>query len=324
MNPDASAAVSEPRLLSVPQVSQSYGHLSKECRAAVAACPEIRSMTHVVRNTVVFAVREAEAEPFPGGLSWEDEADAEGRPGRRLVRWVLETEEAMRRLDVGDLMRTVVVTPEGGMQCSRLHSAQYLVGISASEPGCALMDTTMNRLVSKIRAERLMVDELPGGRTGEVKEPFVQGSSLFMHLLTRDPQEAQRLRSIWHRHLNPGDLHYAAYYRDWSLVCSGDAFEHQELEDSFAVVSVAARRAIYRDLVSRLREELTDLAAILAPVTRAPIRRLVLDVVDGAFYMHWLGDAEGDFVVGVTFRQPRVGVAEERLRDLIAEVRVRH
>ncbi|MFF8935866.1 hypothetical protein ACF08O_14270 [Streptomyces paradoxus] len=323
MNPDASAAVSEPRLLSVPQVSQSYGHLSKECRAAVAACPEIRSMTHVVRNTVVFAVREAEAEPFPGGLSWEDEADAEGRPGRRLVRWVLKTEEAMRRLDVGDLMRTLVVTPEGGMQCSRLHAAQYLVGISPSETGCDAMDTKMNRLVSKIRAERQMADELPGGREGEVLEPFVQGGSLFMHVLTRDMQEEQRLRSIWHRHLNPGDLHYAAYYRNWSLVCSGDAFEHQELEDSFAVVSVAARRAIYRDLVSRLREELTDLAGIIAPVTRAPIRRLVLDVVDGAFYMHWLGDAEGDFVVGVTFRQPQVGVAEERLRHLTAAVRAR-
>ncbi|EFL35437.1 predicted protein [Streptomyces viridochromogenes DSM 40736] len=324
MNPDASAAVSDPRLLIVPQVSQSYGHLSKECRATVAACPEIRSISHVVSNTVVFAVREADAVPFPTGMSWEDEADTEGRPGRRLVRWVLETDEAMRALDVGYLMRTLVVTPEGGMQCSRLHSAQYLVGISPSGPGCDAMDTTMNRLVTKIRTGRQMVDELPGGRPGEVKEPLVQGSSLFMHVLSRDAQEAQRLRGIWHRHLNPRDLHYAAYYRDWSLVCSGDAFEHQELEDSFAVVSVAARRAIYRDLVSRLREQLTDLAGIMAPVTRAPIRRLVLDVVDGAFYMHWLGDAAGDFVVGVTFRQPQVAVAEERLLDLIAEVRVPH
>ncbi|CAL9412102.1 hypothetical protein SUDANB1_01672 [Streptomyces sp. enrichment culture] len=323
MNPDASAAVSEPRLLSVPQVSQSYGHLSKECRAAVAACPEIRSMTHVVRNTVVFAVREAEAEPFPGGLAWEDEADAEGRPGRRLVRWVLAAEEAMRRLDVGYLMRVLVVTPEGGMQCSRLHDAQYLVGISASGAGCDAMDRKMNKLVGKIRTGRRQVDELLGGSDEERKEPVVPSGSLFMHVLTRDLQEAQRLRSTWHSHLNPGDLHYAAYYRDWALVCSGDTFEHQELEDSFAVVSVAARRAIYRDLVSRLREELTDLAGVIAPVTRAPIRRLVLDVVDGAFYMHWLGHGEGDFVVGVTFRQPQVAVAEERLRDLIAEVRNR-
>ncbi|MGX1763106.1 GTP-binding protein, partial [Streptomyces lydicus] len=30
------------------------------------------------------------------------------------TEYVLETEEAMRRLDVGDLMRTLVVTPEGG------------------------------------------------------------------------------------------------------------------------------------------------------------------------------------------------------------------
>ncbi|MFJ4554782.1 hypothetical protein ACIP4Q_01620 [Streptomyces massasporeus] len=323
MNPDASAAVSEPRLLSVPHVSENYGHLSKECRAAVAACPQIRSITHVVRNTIVFAVREADADPFPDGLSWEDEADAEGRPGRRLVRWVLATNEAMGPLDVGYLMRTLVVTRDGGMQCSRLHAAQYLVGISASEPGCDAMDKTMNRLVGKIRTGRHQVDELLGGSEEEVKEPVVPSGSLFMHVLTRDLQEAQRLRSTWHRHLNTGDLHYAAYYRDWSLVCSGDTFEHQELEDSFAVVSVAARRAIYRDLVSRLREELTELAGIIAPVTRAPIRRLVLDVVDGAFYMHWVGDGEGDFVVGVTFRQPQVAVAEERLRDLIAEVRDR-
>ncbi|MFJ3308796.1 hypothetical protein ACIPSA_38280 [Streptomyces sp. NPDC086549] len=321
MNPDASAAVSDPRILIVPQTSRGYGGLSKECRATARDCPQIRSITHIVDHTVTFAVQRPDAVPLPGGLAWEEEADTEGRPGRGLVRWVLRIDHAMQELDTGELMRTLVVTAGGGIQCSRLHSGQYLVGISESGAGCAPMDEAMNRMVSKIRQERHLTDELPGGRPGEVIEPFVAESPLLMQVLTRDAEEEHRLRAIWHRHLNPTDLHYAAYYRNWSLVCVGDTFDHQELDDTFGRVTAPARRARYRDLVCRLQNELDTLGSIIEPVTRDPVRRLVLDVVEGAFYMHWLDGAEGEFVVGVTFRQPKVAVAEQRLRKLVKEVR---
>jgi hypothetical protein len=47
----------------------------------------------------------------------------------------------------------------------------------------------------------------------------------------------------------------------------------------------------------------------------------VLDVQEGAVYIHWLDSRRGDFLLGVTLDQPMVDRAERRLRALVERVR---
>ncbi|MFI2642315.1 hypothetical protein [Streptomyces sp. NPDC018610] len=322
MKRDADGAVSDPKALVAPHAERGYDHLIEACRTTAAACPEVRSLTHLTLNTVDFCVRAAAAAPFEDALPWEDEVEVEGRPARRLVRWVTEMDAAMRPLNTGELMRVLAVTRSAGAQCSRLRDGQYVVGISATGPGSDAVDGAVSTMVTGLRTDHYQQgDELPGGEPGRRKRALDGHVPLVMHVLTPDRDEESRLRGIWQRHVNPYDLQYAGYYRRRSAVCVGDAFEHGELADTFLVVPVQTRRALYRDLVFRLGSALVDLADILRPLTGDPLERLVLDVQEGAVYVHWLDPAAGDFVVGVTVRQKEVAVAEERLTDLVAELR---
>lgn len=322
MKRDADGAVSDPKALVAPHAERGYDHLIEACRSTAAACPEIRSLTHLTLNTVDFCVRAAAATPFEDALPWEDDVEVEGRPARRLVRWVSELDAAMRPLNTGELMRVLAVTRSAGAQCSRLREGQYVVGVSATGAGGDAVDRAVNAMVTDLRTRHYQQgDELPGGELGRPKRVLDGQVPLVMHVLTPDQDEESRLRGIWQRHVNPYDLQYAGYYRRHSPVCVGDAFEHGELVDTFLVVPVQTRRALYRDLVFRLGSALVELTDILRPVTGDPVERLVLDVQEGAVYVHWLDAAAGDFLVGVTVRQREVAVAEERLADLIAELR---
>ncbi|MFF8594196.1 hypothetical protein ACF061_22630 [Streptomyces sp. NPDC015220] len=322
MKRDADGAVSDPKALVAPHAERGYDHLIEACRTTAARCPEVRSLTHLTLNAVDFSIRAAAAVPFSDALPWDDEVEVEGRPARRLVRWVTEMDAAMRPLNTGELMRVLAVTRSAGAQCSRLRHGQYVVGVSTTGPGSDAVDDAVNEMVTDLRTNHYQQgNELPGGEPGRRKRSLGAEVPLVMHVLTPDKDEESRLRGIWQRHVNPYDLQYAGYYRRWSPVCVGDAFEHGELADTFLVVSVQTRRALYRDLVFRLSSALVDLADILRPVTREPLERLVLDVQEGAVYLHWLDPAAGDFLVGVTVRQKEVAVAEERLTDLIGEIR---
>jgi hypothetical protein len=324
MKRDADAAGGGLKTLVAPHAGRGYDYLIEACRDTAAGCPGIRSLTHLTNNTVDFAVRAAAAEPFRGALPWDDEVEVEGRPAQRFVRWVLETDATMRQLRTGELMRVLAVTRSGGMQYSRLRDGQYVVGMATSSEGCDAMDTVMNDMATDLRYRLFdLGTEFPGGDPAQHKRTLTDHVPLTLQATTRDQEDENRLRGIWPRHLNPYDLHYAAYYRDGTPVCAGDCFEHAELSEALVAVPAQNRRAMYRDLVFRLQTSLGDLAQILEPLTTDPVERLVLDVQQGAVYLHWLDTADGDFVVGVTVRQKQVAVAEERLGDLIRDLRRR-
>ncbi|MBN0042720.1 hypothetical protein JS756_01060 [Streptomyces actuosus] len=322
MKQDADEAASGLKTLVAPHAGRGYDQVIEACRDTAAACSGIRSLTHLTDNTVDFTVRAASAVPFPGALPWDDEVEVEGQPAQRFVRWALEADDTMRQLRTGELMRVLAVTRSGGMQYSRLRDGQYVVGIARTGVESDAMDTAVNKMTTGLRTGHWdQGNEYPGGDHNQVKRMLTEHVPLTVQATTRDKDEENRLRGVWQRHLNPYDLHYAAYYRAWSPVCAGDCFEHSALSEALIAVPAQNRRAMYRDLVFRLNSWLTDLTEILEPVTPDPVERLVLDVQQGAFYLHWLDPAAGDFVVGVTARQRQVHVAEERLGDLIRDMR---
>ncbi|GAA3208347.1 hypothetical protein GCM10020256_04750 [Streptomyces thermocoprophilus] len=229
MKRDAGVTGGGLKTLLAPHAEHGYEDLIEACRDIATGCPGIRSLTHLTLNSVDFAVRDAEAEPFPATRSWDDEVETEGLPAQRLVRWVLETDSVMRPLLTGELMRVLIVTRSGGMQYSRVRDGQYLVGMATDSDACRAMDDRMNPKVTEVR--RLLYDqgdEMPGGSVDVAKQPLTDQVPLAMQVSTDDRDEENRLRGIWLRHLNPDDLNHAAYYRAGRSVCAGDCFEHSK------------------------------------------------------------------------------------------------
>lgn len=293
--------------------------ITLSCQDSVRAHPAaLRSVAHFSNGALDFVVRPQNAAPLATPRRPENgTASAEGRPGRHLVSCTEDFNHSMQGLGTGELMRVVVGTGSGGMFCGRIRAGQYLVGITLGADRLDELDTVCSDLVRCIRTDvHHLPDELLGGERGRDLPEVAESQKLHF-----DPGlsvgDDERLRALWHRFVTPEDLQYAAYYRDWSLVCAGDAFDDQALSPRLLGIAPRARRAMYRDLAARLRVDITRLRGALRPVTRAPIDRLVLDVQEGAVYIHWLGRGTGSFALGVTVDQYRVDDAENRLRGLL-------
>lgn len=243
----------------------------------------------------------------------------EGRPGRHLVVCTEDLNRSLERFGTGELMRVVIGTAGGGMYCARIRAGQYLTGVTRSGETVDALDRTLNGVVRRIRTQvHSLPDENLGGDV-DSSPRALEAASALNFVTTTDPEgdgAEDMLGETWRRFVNPVDLQYAALYRRWSLLCAGDAFDDPGLYVRLLGVPSSTRRTMYRDLAVRLRADVTRLRHALRPVTEAPIERLVLDVQEGAVYIHWLGQDTGTFLLGVTVEQPRVAEAETRLRDL--------
>jgi len=299
--------------------------ITRFCREAVAGHPAaLRSVAHYSNGTLDFVVRPHGSAPLAAPRSQPaDPLTSEGRPGRHLVVCTDDFNSSLKPFHTGELMRVVVGTTAGGMYCARIRAGQHLVGVTVSGERVDELDRTLNRVVQRIRTVHNLPNENLGGDDPGLVLPEV-GASDAPHFevgLTVEGTDAEaRLRALWHRFVNPADLQYAAYYREWSPVCAGDAFEDSSLRVRLMNITARTRRAMYRDLADRLRSDITRLRHALRPVTQAPIDRLVLDVQEGAVFIHWLGHGTGTFVLAVTVEQPRVEDAENRLRGLLSEL----
>ncbi|AVH59647.1 MULTISPECIES: hypothetical protein [Streptomyces] len=307
--------------------AERHGRITELCEDAAEEAPEIRSLSHYSNGILDFVVCHADRAPLSSLVTEaDDDLHDESLPGSRLLLCAQDLGAVLRPLGTGELMRTVVANERGGLWGGRVKPGEYLAALTDG-PNCVpAMDATMNALVTRIRTEvHRLPDELPGG-TPDAK-PRLASTDAGDAPLRVDfgtaaapvPAYEQRLRSLWHKHVNITDLQYAGYYRDWTLVCVGDVFDAPDLAPRFLDVSVRSRRTAYRDLSRGLRGHLvrlTDALHLVAPPAEglAPVQRLVLDVQEGAVYVTWLSPRE--FVVGVTLDQPQVGHAEARLRRL--------
>ncbi|MFJ7332928.1 hypothetical protein ACIQU3_05335 [Streptomyces sp. NPDC101110] len=284
-------------------------------------------MAHYSNGIIDFVVRRGGSPPLSSlvTVGGEDIAN-EALPGSRLLLCTQDLGALMRPLGTGELMRVVVANAHGGLWGGRVKAGEYLSAHTDTPGGMPTVDDAMNSLVSAIRTQvHHLPDELPGGVTDSM-EPLPEdkgrlridfGTAAAGH---DDPSE-MRLRALWGAHVNTLDLQYAAYYRDWKLVCSGDVFESPDLGPRFLETSVRSRRTSYRDLAQSLRGHLARLTDALRLVVAPPADRLVLDVQEGAVYVVWLSPR--DYVLGVTLDQRQVAHAETRLRllaDALCEV----
>ncbi|MER5595638.1 hypothetical protein [Streptomyces sp. NPDC002265] len=307
-----------------------HGRITALCEEEVARTPQIRSLSHYSNGILDFTVFRVPRAPLSSLVTeLGDEDESEALPGSRLLLCAQDLGTVLRPLGTGELMRTVVANTRGGLWGGRARPGEFLAAATDLPDGVPAVDAAMNRLVTRIRTEvHSLPDELPGGdveakahRHGaaEPDGPHVD----FGTAAEPDVGYEERLRSLWHTHVNTTDLQYAGYYRDWALVCVGDVFDAHELGPRFIDVSVRTRRTAYRDLSRSLRGHLvrlTDALALVAPPVHghAPVDRLVLDVQEGAVYVHWT--SVGAFLLGVTLDQRQVDHAERGLAALARAV----
>lgn len=320
-------AVARPELLRESHWDDSrLGPTSRCCMAEFAAAGRLRSIAHFSNNILDFVVRPEGVGPQAAEHDEYTVNEIEGSLGGDLVLWFEERDQTLHQLNTGELMRVVVATPAGGFYCGRVKLRLHLVGITEEPDGADALDLAMNRLITQIREKVYnLPDEHLGGDRGLPMEPLApdteDGFAFEVGLMALDDTSMEpRLRGLWPRFVNASDLHYAALYHDWSLVCVGDAFDHKQMSPRFMNIEPTRRRALYRDIANRLRSDIARLRDIVRPAPDAPISRLVLDVQEGAIYIHWVGSSTGDFVLGVTLNQLQVDVAERRLRGLVAEL----
>lgn len=307
------------------------GRITSLCDEAVSSTPGIRSLSHFGNGILDFVVCRTDRRPI-GAMVGDlgDERDEESLPGSRLLLSTQDVGVLLQPLGTGELMRTVVANGEGCLWGGRVKPGEYLAAVTDSAEGTDAMDTAMNALVTRIRTEvHRLPDELPGGDPAarpvlsRVDEGRTRLRVDFGTAATPEPAYEERLRALWLGHLNTNDLQYAAYYRDWTLVCAGDVFESDDLGPKFLGVSVRTRRTAYRELSRSLRGHLIRLAdalGLVAPARadRPAVERLVLDVQEGAIYLVWTSSRE--FLVGVTLDQTQVANADAQLQRLAGAV----
>lgn len=304
---------------------EGHGRITALAQQAFDGVPALRAVSHYSNGIIDFVVRRGDCPPLSSlvTVGGEDIAN-EALPGSRLLLCTQDLGALMRPLGTGELMRVVVANGHGGLWGGRVKAGEYLSAHTDTPGGIPAVDEAMNALVSAIRTQvHHLPDELPGG-LADTPQPLPEDKGRLRidfgtAAAERDSPSEMRLRALWGGHVNTLDLQYAAYYRDWKLVCAGDVFESPELGPRFLETSVRSRRTSYRDLAHGLRGHLARLTDALRLVVPPPADRLVLDVQEGAVYVTWLSPR--DYVIGVTLDQRQVDHAESRLHQLAGGLR---
>ena len=108
--------------------------------------------------------------------------------------------------------------------------------------------------------------------------------------------------------VNPVGLQYVAHFRDTALLSSTDRFDEKSLSHLFVRISPEARRRMYAELGAQVPARAVDLSQAVRTLLPSTLERVVLDVEQGAIFIHHLIGEE--FLLGVTLSQNRVATAD--------------
>lgn len=298
-----------------------YDELIRHCGAVFGDRPGPHYLAHFGTGFFDFSLDVFEHEACrsryggrtPAGLRADHQSGC-----RHLVISAERFDRQLADLKSGDLMRTVLVAGDGALSCLRLRPGQYLVGATLHPSSADEMDRLTWAATATIRAELYgLPGEIPGGTPAAVPGPFPvheHGGEAPHDGLTGEFARLAR------QAVDPGDLHYVALFRGWTFAASADVLDAPDLAQWFHTISRETRRKLYERLGGDMRQELAWLAHAVRAVISLPIDRLVLDVQEGALYVHRLAE-EGDLLIGVTLDQRGVSLAEQRLRDLAGRLR---
>jgi hypothetical protein len=291
----------------------------RTCREAVTSAADLHHIAFYTDRVLDFAL---------DVLDDEDEAPAGvnrvglRRLGRQLCNEFEQLDQLVRNGRTGVLIRVVLRTADTEIVCDPVVRQQFVVGTSYTEGHDYIdesndVDRSVAALIGDLRALVGLNQQNPGGFETEYDELEIGQVPSEPHVEIPDgdsplpPHVATACRNA----LDPAYLHLVAYCHGDEVLFLADTFEHRTMHPYFGRETTPnQRRAHYRTLSAQLSDISTTLNRVSANAVRSKLKRIVLDVEQGAVYCYRLDNSA--HLVGVTLYQPRVRHADLRMARL--------
>ncbi|GAB3064459.1 hypothetical protein [Micromonospora schwarzwaldensis] len=309
----------------------------RERPAAVDACERLMrslpGLLHLARYRTGVCDFALDA-PAPVAGPHELDADERQLVDRDVVHAMTTLGGVLRPARSGDLIRVVLHTARGALFALQLSREQHLVGVVRAEepadeppprqPAVRAADIGLFRLANE---EHAAVGQQPTNYGGWL----TPASTASGHPGPSGPPAADLGPRTWVRdesyaglaarcagQVHAEGLHYVAVCRPGRLEATADVLDDRRLDGFFADVSPGRRRAFYAQLAQRVDELLRAVVRSAYPAIGSRVRRLVLDVEQGAFFCYPVGLDR--YLLAVTLDQDRVAEGDERAAVFGAEL----
>ncbi|WP_018680872.1 hypothetical protein [Actinokineospora enzanensis] len=246
----------------------------------------------------------------PAAAEGLDRLRANCASAARLVSIFADTQEArLAEMGTGRLIRVVLHAEHGAIFCYQIVPGQYVVAFAFLDDAAAHTDpltehAAVNRvdreittLVRGLRDRLGLPDQNPGG--------WAAPPSL--------PPQSGLAESVRH-----GDLHLVARVRQGRDTEGHDCFDLPTMRQYLKVIDAGRRRAFYAEFAEAMFATVGQVGRLVRATVAGHLRRVVLDVEQGAVYYYRLG--VGDYLTGVTLNQSEVSAADARLARLADEL----
>ncbi|MGW3425108.1 hypothetical protein [Streptomyces phaeochromogenes] len=268
---------------------------------------------------------------LPEGMETRFCRDLYIRVGRQLNFLLDRMDRALRPVESGRLIRTVLRLGEASVFHYHVRPGEYLTGVSLGRESEVQGDRAMAGLATRFAAVLRQRGLNYGGFEEEPKPagsdrptrtaapgPTRKEEALHIDRLGLLGPEADRIRELCVAALSPDDLHYVAYVDPRVGLLSADVLELAGLAPYFRNITRPGRRERYQDIAGRLPFVVARMNHSLKAVLPGRLTRTVLDVDEGALYYVAVGN--GPFLLGSTLYQDRVFHADLRMNVLANSV----
>ncbi len=303
------------------------GALLQICRQTMTNASGLHHLAYYTDRVLDFALDQLETDEVALPQARDKARTGLNRLGRNLCAVFEQLDRSLRNAYTGALIRTVIRTDDAEIVCDPVVRAQYVVGVGYTGDRDDYIDETndvdrsLAHLVMELREKVGLSSQNLGGFDTETAD--VVPAEPTLPRVTADGSVPDSVKEACLGALNATDLHLVAYCVDDEVVFLADVFDHAALGLYFAgSVTPAYRRTYYRDLCDRLGQIRTQLNRVTALLLRGRLKRVVLDVEQGAVY--YLRVSGRVYLAGVTLHQPRVHNADLRMAQLAAECRRHH
>lgn len=255
------------------------------------------------------------------------------RIGRRLSLQVGELDAELLPARTGSLIRTVLHASAAVVHLDSVVLDQQLIGFASVNPPPGTLslpevpsvrdsDHLVSALAETLREQMSLGSRNPGGWRTERPDdedlaatvPVADTSTIRAHGAARGPH-ADLCRKV----IDPRDVHYVAMCRNAEAVFAFDCFDDRHMGRLFnRLITSEDRRAFYSAFCGTVAERVAQLGRAANRVLEGPVRRMVLDVEQGAIYYYRL--RAGDYLVGVTLKQTEVANADRAIARLAGEL----
>lgn len=337
----------EPAVTDLPQprfAAHAPAHLLQDtadtCACVMAGSAPMCYLAHrssgVLDFDFVLPDRIPDAHPVTGQ---PDLARALERMSQRLYFLTQSLDNVLGQAMTGALIRVLAQGPVGAIICDQVLVHQHLVAVSCHQPypdaaesltterpGVRTADADLARICDQLRERAGVSGANLGGwrrRSPRFDETALPDASevpttyLDEAAETGFPEDVRA--QVLSEALHPKRLHFLALSGPDGVLASADLLDDRSLNHFALRLAPAPRRRLYRTVAERYPEIRRQLVPALRSVTGEVLDRLVLDVEQGAMYIHRLDGLR--YLLGVTLLQNSVADSDDDLARFTARIR---